>query len=303
MQIRRSVLTTPGNDKKMMEKAAASQADMVMLDLEDAVHPANKNTARSNVIKAIREYHWDDQQLSVRINNLDSRYWYYDIVNIIDEIGGEIDTITVPKVRKSADLYTVAKLLDAVEADNEIAGTVGIDALIEETEAIQNINAIAAGNDRLQSLIFGPGDYAAARGVWQATADKPDADVPLVRDHWSYARNRIVVAARSNGIAAIDGPFSNFTDTDGFREDCQYATSFGFGGKLVIHPDQIEIANAVFAPTEEEIQSALQIVHALENTDSENRGATTVDGEMIDEASIRIAQNTLEFARELGLIN
>ncbi len=303
MRLRRSELTTPGSSMAMMEKAAGSDADEVMLDLEDAVAPSEKVAARGKIVDAIETFDWGETVISVRINDLDTPNAHGDLVEVVSGAGEAIDTIIVPKIERAADVYMVEKLLAGIEADNDIDDdeAIGIEVLIEETEALQNVDEIAATGDRLEALIFGPGDYSAAQGVDLDSIGGEDAAYP--GDIWHYARNRIVVAARSNGLDAIDGPFADFSDPDGYRRECVRSNALGFVGKWAIHPSQIEIANEVYAPDEDRVEKARRIVDAMEEGVEDGAGAVQVDGQMIDEASVRSARQTIDRARRIGMID
>lgn len=302
MRVRRSELTTPGSSLDMMEKAAASPADEVMLDLEDAVAPDEKEAARGRIVRAISEFDWSDTVVAVRINGLDHPNAYRDLVEVVEEAGDGIDTIIVPKVTRPEDVYVVDTLLSQIEAATSIRETIGIEVLVEETEAVQRVDDIAAASDRLEALIFGPGDYAAAQGVTvESAGGQPEGD-RYPGDVWHYVRNRIVVAARSNGLDAIDGPFADFSDPDGYRRECTWSRSLGFVGKWAIHPSQIDITNEVYRPTEEEIEHAQKVVEAMDEGHQSGHGAVQVDGQMLDEAVGRQARRTLERARQVGLL-
>lgn len=285
----------------MMEKAAGSEADEVMLDLEDAVAPGEKKESRGKIVDAIHEYDWSDKVIAVRINDLDTPYAYGDLIEVVEGAGEQVDTIIVPKIKGPADVYMVDKLLGQLEADLGLGNRIGIEVLIEEVEAMQTVDEIAASSDRLESLIFGPGDYSASQGVNLKSIG--GADSPYPGDVWHYARNKIVIAARANGIDAIDGPFGDFSDTDGYRRECVRSNTLGFVGKWAIHPVQIPIANEVYSPEEEAVEYAERVVEAMESGVEEGRGAVQVDGQMLDEASVRSARRTLERARQIGMID
>lgn len=302
MRIRRSELTTPGNSMKMMGKAADSAADEVMLDLEDSVAQPEKIGARETIVAAIDEFDWSGKLISVRVNNLDHANNHGDLSAVVEGAGNEIDTITVPKIERAADVYFVDKLLGQLEAKADIDQPIGLEVLIEETSAVQNVDAIAAASGRLEALVFGPADYAASQGVSLRSIGSHSDEGAYPGDVWQYVRNRIVIAARSNGLAAIDGPFGDFSDAEGYREEALRARTLGFVGKWAIHPSQIEIANEVYSPSPEEINRAREIVEAMEEGVAEGRGAVQLDGEMLDEASVRSARKLLEQARRLGQI-
>jgi citrate lyase subunit beta/citryl-CoA lyase len=287
----------------MMEKAAASDADEVMLDLEDAVAPSEKEAARGKILEALETFDWSETVVAVRINDLGHPNAYRDLVEVVEGAGEHVDTIVVPKVKRAEDVYVVDTLLGQIEAATGIEEPIGIEVLIEEVEAMQNVDEIAAASDRLEALIFGPGDYSASQGVsiesigGQATEEEYPGDV------WHYARNRIVVAARSNGLDAIDGPFADFSDPDGYRNECVWSNTLGFVGKWAIHPSQIAIANEVYGPTEDEVEHAQAVVEAMEAGQAEGHGAVQFDGEMLDEAVLRGARRTLERARQIGMVD
>ena len=301
MRVRRSELTTPGSSTGMMEKAASSDADEVMLDLEDAVAPDKKKEARGKIVDAVHEYDWSGKVVAVRINDLDSPNAHGDLSEVVEGAGDEIDVIIVPKIKRAADVYMVDKLLHQMEGNFDIDNTIGIEVLIEEVEALQNVDEIAAASDRLESLIFGPGDYSASQGVDLENIGSAD-ESQYPGDMWHYVRNRVVVAARANDIDAIDGPFSDFSDPEGYRTECVRSNTLGFVGKWAIHPSQIEIANDVYAPTEEQAERAQRVVEAMEEGAEEGLGAVQLDGEMLDEATARSARVTLERARAIGMV-
>jgi citrate lyase subunit beta/citryl-CoA lyase len=301
MRVRRSELTTPGSSMKMMEKAASSDADEVMLDLEDAVAPGEKKEARRKIVDGVHEYDWSGKVVAVRTNDLDSPNAHGDLAEVVEGAGDEIDVIIIPKIERAADVYMVDKLLGGMEADYNVDNTIGIEVLIEEVEALQNVDEIAAASDRLESLIFGPGDYSASQGVdLESIGSADESQYP--GDMWHYVRNQVVVAARANDIDAIDGPFGDFSDPEGYRTECVRSHTLGFVGKWAIHPSQIEIANEVYAPTEEQVERAQRVVETMEQGVEEGLGAVQLDGEMLDEATARSAQVTLERARAIGMV-
>jgi citrate lyase subunit beta/citryl-CoA lyase len=284
----------------MMEKSAASDADEVMLDLEDAVAPPEKEAARGKIVEAIHEFDWEDTVVAVRINDLDHPNAYRDLIEVVEGAGEHIDTIIVPKIKREEDVYTVEKLLSQIEDANGIDNTVGVEVLIEEVEALQRVDEIAATGERLEALIFGFGDYSASQGV---NLDSIGGETGYPGDVWHYVRNKTVVAARVNGLDAIDGPFADFSDPEGYRTECERSHTLGFVGKWAIHPSQIEIANEVYAPEPDEVERAQRVVEAMEQGQEEGRGAVHLDGQMIDEASMRKAKETLDRARQIGMVD
>lgn len=303
MRIRRSELTTPGSSTKMMKKASESDADEVMLDLEDAVAPNEKEEAREKIVDAIHEFNWSDKLVAVRINDLTHENAYGDLIEVVEGAGEHIDTIIVPKITTGKDVYVVDILLTQIESKVEIDQAIGLEVLIEETKAVQNVDKIAAASNRLEALIFGPADYSASQGVNLQSIGAHTDKGQYPGDVWHYVRNRIVIAAQSNGLAAIDGPFGDFKDTEAYREESVRSATLGFEGKWAIHPDQIEIANEVYAPSEDEIERAQKIVEAMEKGQEKGQGAVQLNGEMLDEASLRNAERRLGRARAMGLID
>jgi citrate lyase subunit beta/citryl-CoA lyase len=282
----------------MLEKAVKLNADQVLFDLEDAVASDEKAAARENTVTAVEEFDWGNTLLTFRMNDLSLPYAYRDLVTVVEAVGDRMDTVTVPKVRSAEDIHVVDTLLEQIETQVSINDPVGIQLLIEETEAIQNVDEIAAASDRIETLEFGSGDYSASLGVDHPSAQSDPRDTS---DQWHYARQRILNAARSNGLDAIDGAYPNFSDIEGYRRECETANEAGYVGKWAIHPDQISVANEVFTPSQEEIEHAERVLQALDEGESEGAGAVDFDGVMIDNAHRRHANRTLSIADELGL--
>jgi citrate lyase subunit beta/citryl-CoA lyase len=285
----------------MAEKALASAADAVFLDLEDAVAPDEKAGARPKVIQALRELDWRGRPPLYRANALDTPYFYRDLIEVVEGAGDRLDAVMVPKVQRPEDLHVVATLLYQIElAVGLEPGKLEIEAQIESAEGLVNVDGIARATGRLTALHFGPGDYAASVGMPQrsiGTADEWDEVYPGHRFH--YAMHRIVAAARAAGLRAVDGPVADHRDEKGLRESSLLARSLGFDGKWCIHPAQIETVNDVFTPTEREVERARKVVKAYEEANAAGRGAISVDGQMIDAASIRMARTILDQAPEI----
>ncbi|WP_407691039.1 HpcH/HpaI aldolase/citrate lyase family protein [Rubrobacter marinus] len=282
----------------MVEKGLSSGADLLFLDLEDAVAPGQKAEARGNVIRAVSELDWRGRPSMYRMNALDTPYFYRDVIEVAEEAGESLDLILVPKVERPEDLATLDTLLRGVEAARGLApGGIKLEAQIETALGLVNIDAIARATDRLEALHFGPGDYAASVRMPQTsigTADEWDDLYPGHRFH--YVMHRIVVAARAAGLRAVDGPVADFRDEEGLRKSCLLARSIGFDGKWCIHPGQIGAVNELFSPTEEEVEWAEKVVAAYEEAEAAGSGSISVDGKMVDAASIRMARNTLDLA-------
>lgn len=300
IRLRRTELSTPGSSEKMMEKAAASVADLVFLDLEDAVAPSEKTSARSKVVKALTSLDWQKKTRAVRINNVDTEYAYEDIIDVVEQAGESLDIIIIPKVKSARDVWFVETLVNEIETKHRWSHRIGLEVLIEEVEALINVEEITKCSPRLEAVIFGPGDFSASQGVaTKAIGGADEADYP--GDIWHYARNKIVVAARAAGIDAIDGPFAAFKDTEGYRREATRSATLGFIGKWAIHPSQLEIANAVYSPEPADVERARKLARAYEEAEAKGLGAMAIDGDMVDAASIRGLRNILATADLIGM--
>ena len=292
----RSLLAVPASNRKMVEKALASEADAVFVDLEDAVAPGRKAGAREDVVGALRELDWGGRPTLFRVNALDTRWFYRDVIEVAEEAGGALDAVLIPKVNRPEDLHAVAVLLDGVEMNAGLdPGKVKLEAQVETAEGLTKVDAIARSTDRLQALHFGPGDFAASLGMPQTslgTRDEWDGAYPGHR--FGYVMQRIVVAARAAGLRAVDGPVADHRDEEGLRAACRVARAIGFDGKWCIHPAQVPVVNEVFSPTGDEVVWAEKVVGAYEEANAAGSGAVSVDGQMVDAASIRMAQRTLD---------
>ncbi len=296
MRAARSLLAVPANRRKMVEKALASDADAVFLDLEDAVAPDDKAAARGDVVRVLRELDWGGRPALFRANALDTPYFYRDVIEVVEEAGCSLDAVMVPKVNRLEDLHAVSVLLSQLELATGLEGDkVKLEAQIESAEGLTNVDAIARATPRLEALHFGPGDFAASLRMPQTSIgvmDEWDEAYPGHRFH--YAMQRIVVAARASGVRVLDGPVADYGDEEGLRGSCLRARSLGFDGKWCIHPAQIPVVNEAFSPTEKEVEWARKVVYAYEEANAAGSGSVSVDGQMVDAASIRMAQNTLE---------
>ena len=301
-RLRRSELATPGSSQKMIARAAASTADLVFLDLEDAVAPAEKAAARGNVIAALNELDWQGKTRAVRINSADTSWSHEDIIEVVEGAGQKLDIIIVPKVKAPRDVWFVATLLDQLESKLGLVEStgrrIGLELLVEEVEAVARIDEIAACSDRIEALILGVGDLAASQGIRVAHVLDPAIGYP--GDLWHYARCRMVIAARSNGLDAIDGPYPDFKDGDGYREEATRASTLGCVGKWAIHPDQIALANEVFSPTDREIAMARKMSRVYHDGVSGGQGSSAAGGVMVDAATARLFDAILERAELCG---
>ncbi|MFZ0254099.1 MAG: CoA ester lyase [Gammaproteobacteria bacterium] len=302
-RLNRSELAVPGSNMKFLEKATQSSADVIFLDLEDAVAPPDKEQARKNVIAALNDLEWGGRTLSVRINGLDTPYMYRDVVDVLEQAGDKLDLIMIPKVGTAADVYAVDMLVSQIEQARGYGKRIGFELIIETALGMQNIHPIARASSRNESLHFGVADYAASTRARTTGIGGPHPEYHVLTDpdeaggrqrHWGdmwhYAISRLVVAARANGLRPLDGPFGNFSDADGFRAQAMRAAVLGCEGKWAIHPSQVELANGLFSPSEAEITQARRILEAMEQAEKEGRGAVALDGRLIDIASIKQAQ-------------
>jgi citrate lyase beta subunit len=295
MKATRSLLAVPATRRKMAEKALASAADAVFLDLEDAVAPDSKAEARKDIVRAVKELEWRGRPTVFRANALDTPYFYRDLIEVVEGAGDSLDAVMIPKVNRPEDLYAVSILLSQLELAMDLErGRIEIEAQIESAEGLANVDSIACATGRLTALHFGPGDFAASVSMPQTSIgvmDEWDEAYPGHRFH--YAMQRIVVAARATGLRVLDGPVADYRDEEGLRRSCLISRSLGFDGKWCIHPAQIGIVNEVFSPTEREVEWAKKVVAAYEEANAEGSGSVSVNGQMVDAASIRLARNTL----------
>ncbi|HBQ36994.1 MAG TPA: CoA ester lyase [Rhodobacteraceae bacterium] len=312
-RLNRSELAVPGSQPKMFEKAAQSDVDVIFLDLEDAVAPDEKEQARKNIIKALNEIDWGTKSMSIRINGLDTHYMYRDVVDIVEQAGERLDLIMIPKVGTAADVYAVDMMVTQIEDAKGYKKRIGFEHIIETALGMQNVHEIAAASKRNESLHFGVADYAASTrarttvigGVNENYAVLTDPDKDGNRethwgDMWHYALSRMVVAARANGLRPIDGPFGDFSDPDGYKAAAYRAAVLGCEGKWAIHPNQIGLANEVMSPSADEIDRAQRILKAMAEAEAAGKGAVSLDGRLIDYASIRQAEVLVEKAKQIA---
>ena len=306
-RLHRSELAVPGSNVRMLEKAPDLGADMVMLDLEDAVAPDDKEQARVNIIDALSELDWSGPSVSIRINGLDTHWCYRDIVDVVEQAGDQIDAIVIPKASGAGDVHLVATLLSQIEPAVGLQRTIGLTVLIETAIGMVNVDEIArACPERMEAMIFGVADYAAsvqARTTSIGGSDEAysvltngDADADRERhwgDQWHYPLARIAVTCRAHGLRPIDGPYGDFTDPEGYLASARRAAALGYEGKWAIHPSQIELANEVFTPDEQLVTKTRRIIAAMNEAAANGKGAVSLDGRLIDAASIRMAENLL----------
>lgn len=309
----RCQLFGPGSRPELFAKMAGSAADVINLDLEDSVSPADKAAARANVVKAINEVDWGTKTLSVRINGLDTEFWYRDVVDLLEQGGERLDLIMIPKVGVAADLYAVDALVSAIETATGRSKRLGFEGIIETALGFANVQAIAGASPRLQSLHLGAADFAASMGM--ATTgiggtqegyyvlppkDAEGARPPAFGDVWHSVVAAIVSACRSNGVLPVEGPFGDFSDDEGFLAQARRVATMGMVGKWAIHPKQVALANSVFTPSDKQVQEAREILKAMEEATAKGQGAATYKGRLIDIASVRQAKVIVETAELIG---
>ncbi len=300
---RRSILSVPGNNSKMIKKALGLGADQVMLDLEDSVPVDEKENARELVVSSLMEENWFNKIKSYRINGLDTPYAYRDIIDVVEKAGNYIDSIIVPKVNNRCDIYMVSKLLDEVESHAGVSRRIRLEASIESAEGLVNAYEIATATDRLDTLIFGISDYSASvnmKHVGISSHGEQEEAYPGHRYH--FPLSRMIMAAKAAELLAIDAPYGNFKDSTGLQNSCNIAAALGCDGKWAIHPNQIDIINMTFTPDFEEVEQAKKVLAAYEKAKREKLGAVAIDGKMIDGASIRNATRIYQQAKAFGII-
>jgi citrate lyase subunit beta/citryl-CoA lyase len=291
---RRSQLSVPGSNDKMLQKAAASAADHVFCDLEDAVAPSAKVEARSKTCWALNNLDWGKKTRCVRINDVTTEWCHGDLIEVIEKAGNSVDTIMLTKPYTAADVIFVDRMLTQLEKKLRLQRRIGIEVLIEEVQALQNVEAISTCSDRVECLVFGMGDYSASQGIDIFGAQYPG-------DIFHFARFRITMAARAAGIDAVDGPFGDFKDDAGYRAEAQRARSLGMVGKWAIHPAQIAPALEVFSPTADAVANARRVEKAMREAMARGLGAVEIDGMMMDVAVLRLLRNVLDKADLYGL--
>ena len=299
----RCQLFGPGSRPAIFEKMAASAADVVNLDLEDSVAPADKPQARKNIIEAVNDIDWGGKTLSVRINGLDTEFWHHDVVDLIEKCGDRLDLIMIPKVGNAMDIYAVDAVVSAAEMAVRKTKNIGFEVIIETAAGAQNVDEIAAASPRMNSMSFGVADYAASMGMavtgiggtqdeyYMLANGEPGSDrATSMVDPWHYPITRMVAACRQHGLLPVDGPFGDFSDDDGYLAQAKRSATLGCVGKWAIHPKQVTLANGVFTPTDAKVEQARRILAAMKEAEEGGQGAAVLDGKLIDLASSRQAQ-------------
>ncbi|MEL6239999.1 MAG: L-malyl-CoA/beta-methylmalyl-CoA lyase [Pseudomonadota bacterium] len=293
----RCQLFGPGSRPAIFEKMAASHADVINLDLEDSVAPTDKDSARGTVIEAIGAIDWGGKTLSVRINGLDTPYWYRDVVDLLEQASERLDQIMIPKVGCAGDLYAVDALVTAIETAKGRKKKIAFEVIIESAAGIAHVEEIAAATPRLEAMSLGAADFAASMGMQTTGIGGTQENYYMLRegqqywsDPWHWAQTAIVAACRTHGVLPVDGPFGDFSDDDGFRAQARRSATLGMVGKWAIHPKQVALANAVFTPSEEAVTEAREILAAMEKAKANGEGATVYKGRLVDIASIKQAE-------------
>ncbi len=297
---RRTCHSVPGSSEKFLAKAPTLAADQVFLDLEDSVAPSEKESARGQVIRALRELEFPEGKTVVyRVNGTDTPFFYRDLIDVVEEVGDKIHAVMLPKVQEAGDIALADKLLTQIElAKGFEVGRIGIEAQVEDAKGLVNVEAITTASQRMETIIFGPGDYSAAIGIPITQIGGAPEGYP--GDHLNYLYSRLVVAARAAGIQAIDGPYAAFKDEDGLRERTRLVRALGLDGKWTIHPAQIEVVNEIFTPTRESWEKAEAMLRAYDEATAAGSGAAIFEGEMVDEANRKMAERIAGQGRAAG---
>lgn len=299
----RCQLFGPGSRTALFEKMAASGADVINLDLEDSVAPSDKDQARRNVIEASHDVDWNTKHLSIRINGLDTPYWYRDVVDLLEQGSERIDQIMIPKAGNAADIYAVDALVTAIETAKNRTKKIAFEVIIESAAGITNVTEIAAASPRMQAMSLGAADFAASMGMQTTGIGGTQENYYMLQDgqkHWSdpwhWAQTAIVAACRTHGILPVDGPFGDFGDDEGYIAQARRSATLGMVGKWAIHPKQIALANDVFTPSPAAIAEARAILAAMTEAKARGDGATIYKGRLVDIASIKQAEVILRQA-------
>jgi malyl-CoA/(S)-citramalyl-CoA lyase len=304
MKPRRSTLSVPGHIEKMHVKASQQRVDVVMLDLEDSVPLEAKASARSRVVQSIHELNWKDTTVTFRVNGLGTPFGYRDLLEVVEAAGPKIDAVVVPKVNHPKDIHFVCRMLDGIEAAKGFSNRIHIEAIIESAEGLEQVSRIAKASDRLIALVFGIVDYSASIGARLISisghGEKEEEIYPGHR--WNFEMSRIVMAAKANGLLAVDAPYGNFKDPQGLQRSTAVACALGYDGKWAIHPDQIDIIQQAFSPSKEDIERAMKVLSAHERARENGLGAVAVEGRMVDQATVRLAKQLYDQARYLNMV-
>lgn len=297
---RRSCLSVPGESAKMLAKAATLPADHVFFDLEDSVAPARKEEARGLIVSALREHDWSGKTVVLRVNAVSTHWCHRDVLEVVGAATGVLDCVMVPKVERPGDVTFVADLLRMIEDETQQAKRIGIEALIETASGLRHIYDIANASDRMEALHFGAADMSASLGLPTVSVGETLPDYP--GDQWHWVLETVLVAARDAGIQAIDGPYGYIRDLGGYRRSALRGHALGFDGKWALHPGQVDVANEVYTPAQEQYERALAVLEAYDHAVRvEGRGAALFEDEMIDEATRKMATRLAARGAAAGL--
>jgi citrate lyase subunit beta / citryl-CoA lyase len=298
---RRSCLSIPGSSEKMLAKGPTLGADMVFCDLEDSVAPLEKEAARAKVVDAVKNQDWGEATLCVRVNAWDTQWTYGDVVEVVGNAGERLEEVMLPKVQEAAEVKAIDLLLTQVEKNSGLpVGHIGIEAQIETARGLINVEEICAASDRLETVILGPVDLSASMEMPSLAGGLQIPEYP--GDYFHYVFMKILMAGRANGLQVIDGPYVKVRDLEGFRDFCTRTQILGYDGKWALHPDQVTILNEVFSPTQEQFDTAWDILEAYRAaTEDEGKGAVMFGDEMIDEASRKMAIKFVSRGERAGL--
>ena len=311
-RVNRSQLFVPGSKPDLFKKASESNADIICLDLEDAVAPQDKDAAKQNVIKALNDHDFGTKTISVRINGLDTHYCYRDVVDLMENTGERLDLIMIPKVGVPEDVYAIDMLVTQIEDKTNREKKIGFELIVETSMGITNLDRIITGSKRIESLHFGYADYAASVRMRTTNIGGSNQDYSILTDEingnrkvhwndmWHYPISKMTTIGRAHGLRIIDGPYGDFSDPEGFKSHAKRTAILGCEGKWAIHPSQVDLANGVFTLPEKEVQKARDIIDAMKKAQESGAGAATLNGKLIDAASIRQAEQIIE---QTDLIN
>ena len=311
-RVNRSQLFVPGSKPDLFKKASESNADIICLDLEDAVAPQDKDAAKQNVIKALNDHDFGTKTISVRINGLDTHYCYRDVVDLMENTGERLDLIMIPKVGVPEDVYAIDMLVTQIEDKTNREKKIGFELIVETSMGITNLDRIITGSKRIESLHFGYADYAASVRMRTTNIGGSNQDYSILTDEiegnrkvhwndmWHYPISKMTTIGRAHGLRIIDGPYGDFSDPEGFKSHAKRTAILGCEGKWAIHPSQVDLANEVFTLPEKEVQKARDIIDAMKKAQESGAGAATLNGKLIDAASIRQAEQIIE---QTDLIN
>ena len=288
----------------MLGKAPGLGADMVFLDLEDSVAPLEKEAARDNVVRAIRELDWGETVVCVRVNAWDTKWTYRDVIHVVENSSERLDEIMLPKVQSAADVNALDMLLTQIEETTGRKSQVGIEPQIETARGLINVEEICAASDRLETIVFGPADFSASTEMPVLTGGVQIPEYP--GDHFHYVFSKILMAGRANGLQVIDGPYLKIRELDALRDYAMRTRILGYDGKWALHPDQVKVINEVFTPTQEQFDHAIDLLEAYEKARTEGdpgerKGAVMFGDEMIDEASRKMATKFLHRGERAGM--